>query len=307
MNELGRNDLCWCGSGKKYKKCHMRADEAGKSAPPQQRRLAPSPLQLDEEGREGMRRAGKFNAQVMDFIRDHVRAGIRTDALDQLVHDYTLEHGAIPATLGYNGYPKSCCISRNEIVCHGIPNDAELRDGDIVNIDLTSIVDGWYGDQSETFLVGAVDEKARALVEATFESMWLGIDAAKPAGRVVEIGRAISKFAHEKGYSVVRDYQGHGIGRVFHQEPGIPHFPDYELGQFVLLPGICFTVEPMINVGDYRTELDRKDGWTVYTKDRSLSAQFEHTVLMTEDGPEILTLTERGPRRGHDFRGGADA
>ncbi|MEY3013641.1 MAG: Methionine aminopeptidase [Pseudomonadota bacterium] len=305
MNGPGRNDPCWCGSGKKYKKCHLNADAAGASAPPTPRTLARSPLQLDEEGREGMRRAGRFNAQVMDFVREHVRPGIRTEELDRLVHEYTLDHGAVPATLGYHGYPKSCCISRNEIVCHGIPDATELRDGDIVNVDLTSIVDGWYGDQSETFLIGEVTPEARRLVAATFESMWLGIDAARPAGRVIEIGRAISKHAHAAGYSVVRDYQGHGIGRVFHQEPGVPHFPDYQLGQFVLLPGICFTVEPMINIGDYRTELDRRDGWTVYTKDRTLSAQFEHTVLMTEDGPEILTLTEKGPKRGFDF--GADA
>ncbi len=306
MAEPGRNDPCWCNSGKKYKKCHMLSDQAGLSRPPANATLpAPPPavrsLMLDAEGREGMRRAGKFNAQVMDYIRDFVKPGVTTLELDRLVHTYTLDHGAIPATLGYHGYPKSCCISRNEVICHGIPGDEVLQDGDIVNVDLTSIVDGWYGDQSETFLVGETKPAARHLVQTTFDSMWHGIEAATPGGLVVEIGRSISKTAHASGYSVVRDYQGHGIGRTFHQDPGIPHFPDATLGRFVLYPGICFTVEPMINAGGYRTELDRNDGWTVRTADRQLSAQFEHTILMTETGPEVLTLTQRGPQRGHRF------
>jgi methionyl aminopeptidase len=305
MNKTGRNDPCWCGSGKKYKKCHMHADEAGVSAPQPARAaqggLGTSSLHLSESDRDGMRAAGRFNAQVMDFIRDHVRPGIRTDALDKLVHDYTLDHGATPATLGYHGFPKSCCISRNEVVCHGIPDATELREGDIVNIDLTSIVDGWFGDQSETFFVGRVDAEAQRLVQNTFDALWAGIDAVSPGARVIEIGRAISRVAHAEGYSVVRDYQGHGIGRSFHQEPGIPHFPDLGMGQYVLLPGVCFTIEPMINEGVYKTELDKRDGWTVYTADRRRSAQFEHTILMTEAGPEVLTATRRGPQRGHRF------
>lgn len=283
----------------------MLSDATGATAPrpsgPPTGALKPSKLILDAEGRDGMRRAGRFNADVMDYIRDHVRPGIRIDELDRLVHTYTIENGATPATLGYHGYPKSCCISRNEIVCHGIPDSTELVDGDIVNLDLTSIVDGWYGDQSETFFVGAVDDADVRLVQSTFDALWAGIDAVSPGSKVIEIGRAISKVAHADGFSVVRDYQGHGIGREFHQDPGIPHFPDHVMGQFVLLPGVCFTIEPMINAGVYRTELDANDGWTVYTADRLRSAQFEHTILMTEQGPEVLTTTQRGPQRGHRF------
>ncbi len=248
-----------------------------------------------------MRVAGRFNARLMDFMRPHMVAGANTAHLDRLVHDYTRDHGAIPATLGYHGFPASCCISRNEVVCHGIPTGEVLLDGDIVNLDLTSIVDGWHGDQSETFLIGDVDAGSRALVQVAFDALHAGIAAARPGGAVIEIGRAISKLAHAHGFSVVRDYQGHGIGRVFHQEPGVPHFPDPELGSFVLWPGVCFTIEPMLNAGGYKTRLDKHDGWTVRTEDGKRSAQFEHTILMTERGPELLTQTEHGPVPGHRF------
>lgn len=258
-------------------------------------------LQLDAEGRAGMRRAGAFNAQVMDFIRDKVVAGVRTDAIDALVDAYTRDHGAIPATVGYHGYPKACCISRNEVVCHGIPGAEVLREGDIVNIDLTSIVDGWFGDQSETFLVGEVSAGARALVQTAWECLWRGIDACRVGGTVIDIGRAIAPHAEGRGYAVVRDYQGHGIGRQFHQDPGVPHFPDTHSGRFPLVAGLCFTIEPMINEGTWRTELDPRDRWTVRTADRKLSAQFEHTILLTEAGPEVLTATTRGPQRAHVF------
>ncbi len=300
----GRNDPCWCGSGKKYKKCHLRSDETGGGGENPDRKLhkpRPHHLSLDEDGRNAMRKAGAFNAEVMDFIRPHVKAGISTDELDRMVHDYTVAAGHVCATLGYNGFPKSCCTSLNQVVCHGIPGEDVLRDGDIVNVDLTSIVDGWHGDQSETFIIGAAPERVRKLVTVTLECLHLGIEALRPGSRVIDIGRAISKHAHVNGYSVVRDYQGHGIGRVFHQEPGVPHFPDFSAGQFVLEPGMCFTIEPMINAGGYRTRLDRHDGWTVRTADGSLSAQFEHTILMTESGPEILTGTKHGPARGHVF------
>ncbi len=308
MNRPGRNDSCWCGSGRKYKKCHLASDDAGTTSPPAPTfGRAPSAsrrnahLILDDEGQEGMRAAGRFNAQVMDFIRPQVKAGMTTDAIDKLVDTYTRDHGHIPATLGYHGFTKSCCTSINEVVCHGIPGADVLQDGDIVNIDLTSIVDGWFGDQSETLLVGEVDAVSRKLVTDTFESMHLGIEAIRPGGRILDIGRAIQTYAHSHGYSVVREYQGHGIGRKFHQDPGVPHFPDFEMGQFIVEAGMCFTIEPMINLGTYRTKLDRHDGWTVRTADGKRSAQFEHTILMTESGPEILTLTEHGPQRGHTF------
>lgn len=237
----------------------------------------------------------------MDFIRPHVRAGVTTAQLDKLAHEYTLDHGHIPACLGYNGYPRSICASINEVVCHGIPSDRELRDGDIVNIDLTTIVNGWYGDQSEMFLIGNVSDQARRLTQVTFDSMFLGIRATKPGGKVIDIGRAIYDYARAQGFEVVREYQGHGIGREFHQEPGIPHFPHPANSRDIIEPGACFTIEPMLNVGTWETKLDKKDGWTVRTKDGSLSAQFEHTILMTEEGPEILTLTKNGPQEGHSF------
>ncbi|MCH8828492.1 MAG: type I methionyl aminopeptidase [Planctomycetes bacterium] len=255
----------------------------------------------NEEERNGLRVAGRFNAQLMDFIRPHVQAGVTTNEIDRLVHGYTLDHGPIPACLGYKGFPKSVCTSVNEVVCHGIPDDAVLREGEIVNVDLTTIVNGWYGDQSETFTIGEVAAEARRLVQVTFDALYVGIRAIEPFGRVYDIGRAIYEFATERGYGVVREYQGHGLGREFHQKPDIPHMPEPKSGRVILKPGNCFTVEPMLNCGSWRTVQDKQDGWTVRTKDRRLSAQFEHTILMTEDGPEITTLTQHGPQAGHNF------
>ncbi|MFZ9091376.1 MAG: type I methionyl aminopeptidase, partial [Planctomycetaceae bacterium] len=187
------------------------------------------------------------------------------------------------------------------VVCHGIPNTRPLKSGDIVNVDITTIVDGWFGDQSETFLIGDVSEDARKLVQVTLDSLYVGIDAARPNGTVTEIGRAIQSFAAAAGYGVVREYQGHGIGREFHQDPGIPHYPQLSSNRDLLRPGTCFTIEPMLNIGGWETQLDKRDKWTVRTKDATLSAQFEHTILMQEDGPEILTLTKDGPQRGFRF------
>lgn len=261
----------------------------------------PIPLYLSEEQRNGLRTAGRFNASLIDFLRPHVVPGITTEELDRMAYEYTVGHGHTPACIGYHGYPKTLCISVNEVVCHGIPNDRALMDGDIVNIDATTIVNGWYGDQSETFLVGNVSSVARRLVQTTFDALFVGIGACRPGSSVMEIGRAIQQFAQKAGYSVVREYQGHGVGTDFHQEPGIPHFPNLASGRDLLQPGTCFTIEPMLNVGGWKTRLDKRDGWTVRTLDGSLSAQFEHTILMTETGPEILTLTQDGPQEGHKF------
>ena len=260
------------------------------------------PLYLSDDDQEGMRAAGRFNAQLMDFIRPQVKAGVTTLELDKLVYDYTMDHGHIPACLGYKSYPNSLCTSVNEVVCHGIPNRMPLRDGDIVNVDLTTIVEGWHGDSSETFLIGNVSNEARRLVQTTFESLYVGIQSIQPFGKISDIGRAIERYAREKGYSVVQEYQGHGLGREFHQEPGVPHYvPKTGAAQVVIEPGMCFTVEPMLNVGTWRTMLDSRDKWTVRTMDLSLSAQFEHSILVTESGPEILTLTKNGPQSGHQF------
>lgn len=258
-------------------------------------------LCLIEMERESMRVAGRFNAQVLDHLRQFVQPGITTGEIDQLVLEYTRDHGHIPACLGYQGFPKSCCTSINEVICHGIPGNEVLKDGDIVNLDVTTIVDGWLGDQSETFLIGNVSAQARKLVQCAFDSLYLGIDAIGPGDPIVNIGRAISRKAHSLDYEVVREYVGHGIGKRFHQEPSIPHFPNQQSRFQKIDPGICFTIEPMINEGVRDTVLDRDDGWTVRTQDGKLSAQFEHTILMTDEGPEILTLTETGPQCGHQF------
>lgn len=258
-------------------------------------------LRLTSAQRDAMRQAGQFNAQLMDYIREFIRPGITTGQIDELVYEYTIEHGHTPATLGYQGYPKSCCTSVNEVICHGIPGDYVLVEGDIVNVDLTTIVDGWHGDSSETFLVGDVSDEARAVTQCAFDCLWAAIDAIRPNCRVSDIGDAIVRVASKRGYSVVREFVGHGLGRQFHQEPTIPHYPNRQSRHERLPPGVCFTVEPMINVGDRHTVTDKRDGWTVRTRDGSLSAQFEHSILMTESGPEVLTPTERGPQKGHIF------
>ena len=259
------------------------------------------PLYLDED-RIGLREAGRFNAELMDFIRPHVQPGVTTQRLDELINQYTLDHGHRPATLGYKGYPRSCCISVNEVVCHGIPGPSALREGDIVNVDLTSIVNGWYGDSSETFLVGEVSETARRVTQVAFDALHAGIQACQPFAKVSDIGRAIERYVKSQDLEVVREYQGHGIGREFHQEPGIPHYlPKVGASQDIIEPGMCFTVEPMVNVGTWRTFVDSRDSWTVRTLDLALSAQFEHTLLITEEGPEMLTATKNGPQPGHKF------
>ncbi len=258
-------------------------------------------LRLNKLERQAMRDAGRFNSELFDYIRPYVRAGITTSEIDQHVHQYTVSHGHVPAPLGYQGFPKSCCTSVNDVICHGIPDDYELQLGDLVNVDLTSIVDGWHGDQSETFLIGEVSDEARAVTQCALDCLYAAIDALSPGCPVADIGNAIVRIADQRGFSVVREYVGHGLGRHFHQDPSIPHYPTRQSRQDRLFPGTCFTIEPMINAGKRTTVLDNSDGWTVRTRDQSLSAQFEHTLLMTEDGPEILTRTEQGPGKGHTF------
>jgi methionyl aminopeptidase len=252
-----------------------------------------------------MRKACRFNAQLMDVVRPLVRPGITTGEIDRAVYEFTTSHGHRPACLGYPGkkkpFPKSCCTSVNDVICHGIPGEYVLQDGDIVNVDLTSVVDGWHGDQSETFIVGQASKLARDVVQCAFDAMHLAIAAIRPGCRVSDIGEAVVAEAEKRGFSVVEEFVGHGVGRQFHQKPSIPHAPTRQARQERLEPGLCFTIEPMINSGTRYTTEDKKDGWTVRTKDGGLSAQFEHTILMTETGPEILTLTKHGPKKGHHF------
>lgn len=288
----GRNEPCWCGSGKKYKRCHMTTDQqearAGiKRTVPKK----PSMIKTPEEI-EGMRLAGKFNGELLDFIKPFVKEGVTTEAINNMVHKFTKDHGHIPATLGYHGYPKSSCISINEVVCHGIPSPhKKLKDGDIVNVDLTTIVNGFHGDSSETFFVGDVSEDAKKLVRCAGESLIKGIEAVKPGAHLRDIGAAIEPFVKDQGFSVVKQYTGHGIGTKFHEFFSVLHHVARDCEDVVFQPGMTFTIEPMINAGDYKVVTDRKDEWTVRTKDGSLSAQFEHTILVTEDGAEILTQT----------------
>ena len=255
----------------------------------------------DAEGIQGMRVAGKLASEVLDFLTQHVKPGVTTNTLDQLAHDYiTQVQGCIPAPLNYKGggstpYPKSICTSVNHQVCHGIPNDKALKKGDIINIDITVIKDGWHGDTSRMFIVGDTSIAAKRLCPLTYDAMWHGIQMVKPGARLGDIGWAIQKFAEGHGFSVVREFCGHGIGRIFHEEPQVLHYGKPGTLE-ELKPGMTFTIEPMINAG--RKEIKdgpEKDGWTIVTKDHSLSAQWEHTVLVTETGYEVLTLSAGSP------------
>jgi len=241
---------------------------------------------------EGMRKAGRLAAETLDMLVPLIKPGMTTEDINTLVHDYTLDHGGKPAPLGYRGFPKSVCTSINHVVCHGIPGNKKLNDGDIVNIDVTTILDGWFGDTSRMYFVGDVGVKAAKLVEATFESLWRGIQVVRPGATTGDIGHAIQIFAESKRYSVVRDFCGHGLGRVFHDAPNIMHFGKPGRGM-KLKTGMFFTIEPMINAGGYDVKV-KSDGWTAVTKDRSLSAQFEHSIAVTDDGFEVFTQSPAG-------------
>jgi methionyl aminopeptidase len=256
------------------------------------RRAAPAIPLHDAEAFEGMRRAGRLTARALDLLVDHVRPGVTTDELDRLVFEFGMDHGAFPACLYYRGYNKTICTSINHVVCHGIPNDKPLRDGDIVNIDVTLILDGWYGDSSRMYYVGDVPRKAQRLCEITYECLMLGISAVRPGATTNDIGAAIQTYAELERCSVVRDFCGHGVGRVFHDAPTILHYvePSYNVE---LKAGMFFTIEPMINLGRPQVKV-LSDGWTAVTRDRSLSAQYEHAVGVTETGCEIFTLSPKG-------------
>ena len=237
---------------------------------------------------EKMRVAGRLAAEVLEMIEPHVKAGITTNELDQICHDYIVnQQQAIPAPLNYHGFPKSICSSVNHVICHGIPNEKRLKNGDIVNLDITVIKDGYHGDTSKMFFVGEPSIQAKRLSQISYECLRIGIDLVKPGIHLGDIGHAIQAHAEKHSYSVVREYCGHGIGKTFHEEPQVLHYGSPGTGM-ELIPGMCFTIEPMINAGKRHVKL-MKDGWTVVTKDRSLSAQWEHTILVTESGYEVLT------------------
>jgi methionyl aminopeptidase len=239
-----------------------------------------------------MRRAGRLVAEVLDLLTERVKPGVPTEEFDKLVFEFARDHGALPATLMYRGYGKSICTSINHVVCHGIPNEKPLREGDVVNIDVTLVLEGWHGDSSRMYSVGEVPRRAERLMDVTYEAMMAGIAAIRPGGHVGDIGAAIQAVVEPNHMSVVRDFCGHGVGRLFHDEPNVVHVGRKGEGP-VLRPGMFFTVEPMINLGRPHVKV-LSDGWTAVTRDRSLSAQFEHTVAVTETGYEIFTLSPKG-------------
>ena len=284
--KISRNAPCPCGSGKKYKHCCLNNPPSTK----------PSDLQYAKKHRiriktpeqiEGIRRAGRLVIETLDLVAPHIRPGMTTDEINTMVYDFTIRHGAIPAPLNYRGFPKSVCISINEVICHGIPGDRPFKDGDIVNVDVTSILNSYYADASKTFFVGTPGADAQKIVNVSRQCLAEGMAVVRPGNTVGDIGYAIQSYAEAQGCSVVREFVGHGVGVDFHEAPQIPHYGKPGSG-VRLVPGMVFTIEPMINLGKKElVVLD--DGWTAVTKDGSLSAQFEQTLLVTESGVESLT------------------
>lgn len=286
---LNRNDQCWCGSGLKYKKCHLSFDEKLQELKRQGYKVPSRDIIKNKEQIEGIRNSAKINNGVLDLISNNIREGMSTEEINKLAHEYTLAKGGIPATLNYEGFPKSICTSINDVVCHGIPSkDTILKSGDIVNVDASTILNGYYSDASRMFVIGDISEEARRLVEITKECLYKGIEAVKPWGFLGDVGAAIQEYTEGNGYSVVRDFGGHGTGIRFQEEPFVCHYGRRGEGM-VLVPGMVITIEPMINAGSYEVFVDEDDDWTVRTVDGSLSAQWEHTILITEDGVEIIS------------------
>ncbi len=287
MRKLSRNDLCWCGSGKKYKKCHLESDIASGSVSGDTIKPSPGVIIKTEEQIEGIRRSCRLTKEILDMVAGRIRPGIVTNEINEWVHEYTVSRGAVPAPLNYNGFPKSVCVSLNNVICHGIPDHAEISEGDILNVDVTTLLDGYYGDAGRMFVMGEASEEARRLVRVAKECLYLGIEKVVPYRDLGEVGYAIERHANEQGFSVVRDYGGHGIGLRFHEEPHVHHYGSARRG-IIMIPNMVFTIEPMINQGRHETRL-MPDAWTAVTVDGKLSAQWEHTVLVTESGVEILT------------------
>ena len=289
MQKIGRNDKCWCGSGKKYKQCHLKIEEKISKHYHQGDEVPTRELLKTNEQIEGIRKAGRVNTMVLDKIAEVIKEGMSTEELNQIAHQYTLELGGTPAPLNYHGFPKSICTSINEVVCHGIPSPDEiLKSGDIVNVDITTIVDGYYADASRMFMIGEVDEEKQKLVRVAKECLDLGLKAAQPWGYIGDIGAVISEYAAQHGYTIVQNIGGHGVGVEFHEEPYVSHV-GVRGTDCLIVPGMTFTIEPMLNMGVAEVVEHESDGWTIYTADRKPSAQWEYTILITEEGPEILT------------------
>lgn len=287
--KLDPNDPCWCGSGKKYKKCHRTFDMETDKYRREGYIILPQKILKTAQDIEGIKAAGVITRGILDLMETEVKEGMSTQKIDDLVYEYTKDHGGIPATLNYHGYPKSCCTSINEVVCHGIPSpDRFLKDGDIINIDITTILHGYFADSSRMYCIGNVSAEAKQLVDVAQQCLQVGIDQVKPYTRLNNIGDAIDTYANRFGYSIVRDLCGHGIGKEFHEDPEVIHYAQPKKKGVLMVPGMVFTIEPMVNQGTYKCNF-LKDGWTVETQDKKLSAQWEHTLVVTETGYEILT------------------
>lgn len=286
---LNRNDLCWCKSGLKYKNCHLEFDKKLSDLKRKGHIVPTKDLIKTKEQIEGIKKSAKINNGLLDLISENIKEGMTTEEIDKLAYNYTISMGGIPADLNYDGFPKSICVSINNEVCHGIPSkDVIFKSGDIVNVDATTILNGYYSDASRMFMIGEVSEEARNLVQVTKECLNKGLEEVKPWGFLGDIGAAIQEYAESNGYSVVREFGGHGVGLDIHEDPFVFHFGKRGT-DMVLAPGMVFTIEPMVNAGSHEIFIDENNGWTALTTDGSLSAQWEHTVLVTEEGVEIIS------------------
>ncbi len=288
MEKPGRNDPCWCGSGKKYKKCHIDFDEkieefegAGHIVPSHE-------ILKNAEQIEKIKESAKINIAVLDYVAEHIKAGISTAEIDKWVYDITTKIGGVPAPLNFEGFPKSVCTSINNEVCHGIPSeDVIIKDGDIINVDVSTNLNGYFSDSSRMFCIGNVSEENRKLVEETKNAVYEGLKQVKPWGFLGDMGQAVNDYVKSKGYSVVREVGGHGIGLEFHEDPWVSYISKKGT-EMLMVPGMIFTIEPMVNAGKPDIFVDEDNGWTIYTEDNSMSAQWEIQVLVTEDGYEII-------------------
>ena len=285
---MERNELCWCGSGKKYKKCHCQFDEKLKELQQEGHIIPSHDMIKTPEQIEKIKESGKINIAVLDYVAEHIKAGISTAEIDKWVYDITTKMGGVPAPLNFEGFPKSVCTSINNEVCHGIPSeDVIIKDGDIINVDVSTNLNGYFSDSSRMFCIGNVSEENRRLVEETKNAVYEGLKQVKPWGFLGDMGQAVNDYVKSKGYSVVREVGGHGIGLEFHEDPWVSYISKKGT-EMLMVPGMIFTIEPMVNAGKPDIFVDEDNGWTIYTEDNSMSAQWEIQVLVTEDGYEII-------------------
>ena len=285
----GRNEPCWCGSGKKYKKCHAAIDERLQECYLNGQEVIYRHLLKTPEDIEGIKRSAAINVGVLDMVAERIAPGVTTAEVDQWIYDYTVEHGGIPADLNYEGFPKSVCTSINDVVCHGIPSERDvLREGDIVNVDCSTVLDGYFSDSSRMFCIGEVSPERKKLVDVTRESIQRGLAQVKPWNTLGDMAHAVQTYVEENGFNVVREFGGHGIGKEFHEDPFVSHVGEPGEG-VVLAPGMCFTIEPMVNAGGADIDMNDSNGWTVRTADGSDSAQWEVQLVVTDTGYELLS------------------